>query len=68
VTHDSAVAARAPRLLRLHEGHIVDDVLQDGGVRRSPDGRVVAAVGADELPDREWPDDQAGQAAGVTAR
>ena len=43
VTHDSTVAARAPRLLRLHEGRIVEDVRQNGTVERAPDGRVADA-------------------------
>ena len=37
VTHDSAVAARAPRLLRLHEGRLAEDVRQHGnGFDQSP--------------------------------
>jgi putative ABC transport system ATP-binding protein len=46
VTHDSAVAARAPRLLRLHEGRVVEDVRQRGNgsgapLLRAPDGSLV---------------------------
>jgi putative ABC transport system ATP-binding protein len=35
VTHDSDVAARAPRLLRLHEGKIVEDLRQEVLASRS---------------------------------
>jgi len=45
VTHDSTVAARAPRLLRLHEGRIVEDARQNGTVERAPDGSVAAGAG-----------------------
>lgn len=42
VTHDSSVAARAPRLVRLHEGRVVEDVRQNGGSRPPVAGRPVA--------------------------
>ncbi len=44
VTHDSSVAARAPRLIRLHEGRVVEHVRQNGAgvVSRAADGSVVA--------------------------
>lgn len=38
VTHDSAIGARAPRLIRMHDGQLVDDVRQTVTARaQSPD-------------------------------
>jgi putative ABC transport system ATP-binding protein len=63
VTHDSAVAARAPRLLRLHEGRIGEDVLQRGNgfggnsgsgtgapILRAPDGSLAGSLSASSPP------------------
>ncbi|MFJ5834090.1 ABC transporter ATP-binding protein [Streptomyces sp. NPDC093089] len=35
VTHDSAIGARVPRLIRMHDGQLVDDVRQDVTARAS---------------------------------
>ncbi|MFD9244937.1 ABC transporter ATP-binding protein [Streptomyces sp. NPDC059556] len=41
VTHDSAIGARAPRLIRMHDGQLVDDVRQTVTARTpSPDAPV----------------------------
>lgn len=35
VTHDSAIGARVPRLIRMHDGQLVDDVRQTVTARAS---------------------------------